>query len=232
MSGLAVLTPPDPSAIFPLPAALAMLAEATTVDEVKSLRDQAETFRQLIRTRKLGLDRQNDAAEVKLRAERKLGDLLSETTTHRELRDVTTGQVHGSKPTLPDGISKIQSFRWHRISALPEADFEKWIAQTRAAGEELTQAALLRLADIYIRIEQSKLNPNSGGAADSDEFDETDDDTPDDTDYTRAVHLYFTVSEREEFRANCDALADSYGTSNITDTVFECVRRATEEEER
>ena len=47
------------------------LAEAKTIDEIKTIRDKAEAVRQYARSASLGLQIQNYAAEVKLRAERK-----------------------------------------------------------------------------------------------------------------------------------------------------------------
>jgi len=54
---------------------------------------------------------------LKLRAERRLGELLRET-------GFTTKPVK----QLPEGISKLQSHRWQTIATLPEADFEAQVA--------------------------------------------------------------------------------------------------------
>ena len=53
------------------------LAEVRTIDDIKAIRDKAEAARHYARSAALGLDVQNYAAEVKLRAERKAGALLS-----------------------------------------------------------------------------------------------------------------------------------------------------------
>ena len=52
------------------------LAEARSIDEVKQIRDKAEAVRKYAQSAALGLDAQNYAAEVKLRAERKPGVCL------------------------------------------------------------------------------------------------------------------------------------------------------------
>ena len=62
-----------------LEAACRLLAEARSVDEVRSIRDLAEAARVYAREVQLGLEAQNDAAEIKLRAERRLGELIAST---------------------------------------------------------------------------------------------------------------------------------------------------------
>src|SRR6266542_3120338 len=54
-----------------------LLAEVRSVDEVKSIHDLAEAARVYARQARLGLEAQNDSAEIKLRAERRLGELLA-----------------------------------------------------------------------------------------------------------------------------------------------------------
>jgi hypothetical protein len=54
------------------------LAEARSLDEIKIVRDKAVAVRKYAQSASLGLDVQNRAAEVKLRAERQAGKLLAE----------------------------------------------------------------------------------------------------------------------------------------------------------
>ena len=54
-----------------------LLAEVRSVDDARAIRDVAEAARIYARQARLGLEAQNDAAEIKLRAERKLGELLA-----------------------------------------------------------------------------------------------------------------------------------------------------------
>ena len=92
---------------------------------------------------------QNEAAEVKLLAERKGGELLA----GMELQDGARGvgkkvELHdATPPTLADlGVEKTQSHRWQLIASLPEDAFLQHIAETKGAGRELTSAAVLKLA--------------------------------------------------------------------------------------
>lgn len=76
----------------------------------------------------------NQAAEIKIRAERRAGELIppdkdkggGDTSTGNRVLPVQT------PPKLSDlGISKMQSSRWQAIASIPEEDFE---AHTRATG--------------------------------------------------------------------------------------------------
>ncbi|MGH7962976.1 MAG: hypothetical protein ACRERD_14285 [Candidatus Binatia bacterium] len=59
------------------------------------------------------------ASELKLRAERKLGELLAELPKQHGARPPDAG-LHHETPTLNDaGVSKIQSHRWQTIATLP-----------------------------------------------------------------------------------------------------------------
>lgn len=126
------------------------LALANSIDEVKGIRDKAEAIRQYIKQQKGSFEMQNQAAEIKLRAERRAGELLGDMERnkggeweHREhqLQDVT------SAPKLEElGISKIQSHRWQTEAQYPEEKFERYVAETKDKGEELTSVALYSLA--------------------------------------------------------------------------------------
>ncbi len=54
-----------------------LLAKVRGVDEVKAIRDVADVARIYGRQARLGLEAQNDAAEIRLRVERKLGEITS-----------------------------------------------------------------------------------------------------------------------------------------------------------
>lgn len=124
------------------------LAEARSIDEVKQVRDQAEALRLYVKQQDMGLEMQNDIAIIKLRAERRAGELLREMERNvggnpNMLQDVT-----GLPPTLSDlGISRFQSSRWQKEAGVPEEDFEQYVAKTKAKKEEITSTGLQKLAD-------------------------------------------------------------------------------------
>lgn len=127
------------------------IVQAHSLDEVKDIRDKAEAFRQYARQIGESLETQNMIAEIKLRAERRAGELLEEMPkaqgkrTDLELSNIVLPS--SDAPTLADlGISKIQSSRWQSIAGIPEPVFEAAIEETMNNGDELTSAGMLRLA--------------------------------------------------------------------------------------
>ncbi len=65
------------NALVKLEGAVRMLAEAGTLEEVKHVHDLAQAAAEYARAARLGLEAQNSAAEIKLRAERKAGEMLA-----------------------------------------------------------------------------------------------------------------------------------------------------------
>lgn len=128
------------------------IVEAHSIDDVKEIRDKAEALRQYAKQAGESLENQNLIAEIKLRAERRAGELL------QEMPKATGGQPYQKStgngmlpvdetPTLDDlGITKMQSSRFQAVASLPEEVFEQHIAETKAAGAELTSAGVQRLA--------------------------------------------------------------------------------------
>ena len=122
-----------------------MLAEASTLDDVKGLRDQAQTLAAYSKAAKLGLTMQNECAELKLRAERKAGEMLRAMPKRSGARDGKTG-LHDVTPLLADvGVSKIQSMRWQQVAAVPEPEFERHLAEAKESKAELTTASVFAL---------------------------------------------------------------------------------------
>lgn len=123
---------------------------ASSIDEVKAIRDQAEALRQYARQSRQSLEMQNRCAEIKLRAERKAGEMLAVAAKHEGGRPTETSRIDRqvSPPRLADiGISRDQSSRWQAVASIPERTFEAHIAATKDAGEELTTAGLMRAAE-------------------------------------------------------------------------------------
>jgi hypothetical protein len=87
------------------------LAEARTVDEVKAIRDHGQAAIRWAKSRRdIGFEAQNDAAEIVLRAERMIGNMLAESVEHGGDRK---SESRSRDVTLTDhGITKMQSHRW------------------------------------------------------------------------------------------------------------------------
>ncbi len=85
------------------------IAQAQSLDEIKDIRDKAEAVRKYAQAAGMGLEIQNYAAEVKLRAERRAGSLLFKLKLHGGDRSEKTAD---DRLTLGDiGITKDQSSR-------------------------------------------------------------------------------------------------------------------------
>ncbi len=132
------------------------LAAARSVDKLKDVRDRAQALQLYAKQAGESLKMQNDIAEIKLRAERKCGQLLSDTVRHQGGRPKQSDG--GTVLRLPDGFTKNQSSRCQRVAALPEDVFERHITDTKAARHELTSVSVPRLANDQERRAQVAAN--------------------------------------------------------------------------
>lgn len=131
-----------------------MLAEVRTIDDAKELIDLAEAARIYARQVKLGLEAQNHAAEIKIRAQRRAGEILEAMEkndggrpTGNRLQPVTGFDP----PTYGElGIYKRDAHVWRTIAAIPEAEFEETLADVRQTGQELSTAMIYREARLGI----------------------------------------------------------------------------------
>ena len=131
-----------------------MLAQTAALEDVKALRDRAEAVRHYASVAGQSLEAQNIAAEAKLWAERRAGEILRDmpkNTGGRPARTLKTPDMMSGvlpaperPPSLDDiGVSYKQSERWQAVASVPEERFVEYIASTKDAGEEVTTARLL-----------------------------------------------------------------------------------------
>lgn len=129
--------------------ALQFLVESYDIGEVKRYRDQAESVR-LYAKRQGYAEAQNKAAEYKIWAERRLGELLKETGRGPGERDNIERYQHVTFEPPPKlsalGITKMQSSRWKRAAQIPEPELKAHIAARLGTDRELTSVSVLRLA--------------------------------------------------------------------------------------
>jgi phage N-6-adenine-methyltransferase len=124
----------------------AAIVKAHSVDEVKDIRDRAEALRHYAKQSGEGIEQINLVTEIKLRAERRAGELLKEMEKEKGGRPSKTPTVVGGVSLADMGITYNQSSNWQSIAAIPEAVFENHIAETKASKDEITTASTLRLA--------------------------------------------------------------------------------------
>ncbi len=132
----ALASQPTPYGISLYEAARRALTEAHRVDEVKDIRDRtiglAEYARQAKDTELI-----ERATEIRLRAERRAGEMLAEMTKSGE-RDNGRGnrnpilKSQAATPKLADlGITKWQSSCWQKLAALSDPEFEGSVEQSK-----------------------------------------------------------------------------------------------------
>lgn len=140
-------------------AACRALAECKAIDEVKAWADKAaamQAYGRMAQDKTLEVD----AAEIRIRAERRLGEMLSAQKADGGLNrgTVVAGNKEGAgkgspvvvtndhRPKLADaGISKDLSSRAQKLAAVPEAEFEAEVAEwkDRVSAEGVRVSARL-----------------------------------------------------------------------------------------
>lgn len=137
------------NAIVQLKDANRLLAEVRTIQDAQKIISLAEAARVYAQQANLGLEAQNYGAEIKLRAARHAGKILSQSQMIKGRRSSKKGSRGGTDfvPTLQEiGINKKQSHRWQLEASIPEEVFEKYVAEVKQSGSELTSIGLYKLA--------------------------------------------------------------------------------------
>lgn len=136
-------------------AACRALAAAKAVDEVMLIRDNAQAIAAAARVAK-NHELEIDAAEIRIRAERRLGEMIK---TQKETVGLAKGgQPYQKKPTPSDmeavekptlasvGIDWKLSARSQQIAAIPQEDFESTLIEHREAQQAVTTRTMETLA--------------------------------------------------------------------------------------
>jgi len=124
------------------------LSQVATVDDAREIRDKADAVRHYARQAKLGQELIIEAAVVKLRAERRLGQILGDM----QLATGVRGNQHAESSGEPNGallselgINKSESSRMQRIAELDEKLFETYIQSETESRCEPTIMGVMRL---------------------------------------------------------------------------------------
>ncbi len=141
------------TALIRYEAARAALAAAHRVDEVKTIRDKAQAMAAYA---KQARDTQmvQWATEIKVRAERRCGELLRDTAARGERAapgepvSQMSKRATSAPPTLSDmGLTRDQSSRYQKLAAMPSEHFETAVETAKATAGAVTSAHMMRLAD-------------------------------------------------------------------------------------
>ena len=136
------------SALVRYEAARNALAEAHRVDEVKDIRDQAEAMAAYARQAK-DSELIQYATEIKVRAERRCGELLRTVDRSQGGRPAenSTKRETSYQQTLKDNdIPHATADRYQQLAAMPADHFETAVATAKATAGEVTTAFMLREA--------------------------------------------------------------------------------------
>lgn len=128
-------------------AAKRALAEAHRVDEVKDIRDKAAAMQEYARQAK-DVQMIEWATEIRLRAERRAGQLLKEMAERGEREDRGRRDQMSQAATLTDlGVSRTQSSRWQKLADLDDEDFEARAAVAKRQAVSSVEATAAERAE-------------------------------------------------------------------------------------
>jgi site-specific DNA-methyltransferase (adenine-specific) len=131
-----------------------MLGMAHTPEDAKAVKDAGEAAIKLAKSRRdVGLEAIIEAQEIVRRAERMIGEMLSGVV--KKGGDRKSGNQSDIVSLRSLGFDRKESSRFQRIARIPRGEFEDWIEDSRQVGEELTQAAALRLAAKHVASERA-----------------------------------------------------------------------------
>jgi hypothetical protein len=112
---------------------------AYRVDEVKEIRDKAAALEHYSRLAK-NTENERRACEIRLRAERKAGQLLAKTRKAKAGRPPKGKSIVRDDRLRDQGISLDQSSNWQKLGKVPQADFDAALAQ----AEKPTTKGIIR----------------------------------------------------------------------------------------
>ncbi len=139
------------TAIAKLSSVRTALEAAKSVDELIDVRDQAAAVVTFAKAARMSVENVNAAMEIKLRTERKAGDLLRAMEKNGGAREGKRGNA--MLPRLDEfGISKMESHRWQTMAAVGDDAFDEFIEQHNESKKELTSKALIQLGKKTIAI--------------------------------------------------------------------------------
>ena len=134
------MTTAEPPALVKYDAMCTAIQEAYKIDEVKSIRDKAKAMQEYARQAN-NTEAEDRCREIRLRAERRTGELIREQQAAGLLATRKTGNPSlqvSAGTTLPPatlsdyGISRDQSSRWQQLADVPDGEFEDEVAQPGA----------------------------------------------------------------------------------------------------
>lgn len=138
--------------IHKLDTATLALSECKSAMEAKQIADVAEMARVYLERTNASVETVNRATEVRLLAERQMGEFLKAMPKNHGVRTTGGGEGAGGTmaeppadvPTLREiGISKKQSSQAQKLADIPEPEFKERVAVAKIGGAKLTVSKVL-----------------------------------------------------------------------------------------
>lgn len=137
-----------------------VLAEAKRLDEIKDVRDLAVAAKAYAKQRGLGLEVQNQAAEIRLVAERRMGEILAASKKNRGAAGNPGGRGApivrdpgrtAHPPTYREiGIGKKEAIRAQLFARIQTEAFDLAIEALKVLGEEVSVARVRAMARLPV----------------------------------------------------------------------------------
>jgi hypothetical protein len=144
------------TAISKLSIARRALIQAKSLNDVLDVCDMAAAIRAFAKAAGESLEIQNAASDLRLSAERKAGELLALMEKNEGGRPSKTNDIKSSVSLADIGVTPKQSSRWQLAAKLPGEEYAAIVANCNETGSELTQAAILKAARVFVYGEADK----------------------------------------------------------------------------
>lgn len=137
------------------------LSLADTPTKVKSLDDKLAVIQELFRKERRALGDQNKLAELRIRAQRRGGELLAATVRPGR----PSKRSHDATISLPEGIDKHMSSRWQAVASIAERALDAYLKMQEERGEEVTTSGFVRFAEAKPKSEERERTPSESKGA-------------------------------------------------------------------
>ncbi len=130
---------------------------ARTIDEAKDISNKAEALKVYAKQSGESLEMQNNCAEIRLRADRRIGEFSKKLPVARGKSKMTS---HGGESFKTDTLKEAgikHHERYEALADIPEEQFEQEIKNIKESGKELTNVTLQRVSQ---RIQKKETQEN------------------------------------------------------------------------
>jgi phage N-6-adenine-methyltransferase len=135
------------------------IMQAGSFEELREIRNKAEALRTYQRAQGAALDAINAATQLRVRADRRMGEALAEMQKNEGGRPRESGDTTSPVPDVPTyaqlGIDKKQASRWQGLAGIGSEMFEAILEEHERQGAPVTTANVMRAAERAKQLGQS-----------------------------------------------------------------------------